>query len=79
MVRRIYINTQQPPRSSGAQAIVGAAIAVIGALAAANPGSALLQALDTAGPQLAQAVPAVITACGAIIAAFSTPPQLGRR
>jgi uncharacterized protein YybS (DUF2232 family) len=64
---------------SGAQAVAGVVIAVIGALAAANPSSALLQVLNEAAPQLAAAVPTVITACGAIIAAFSQPPRLRRR
>jgi hypothetical protein len=43
-----------------------------------NPESALLQALTDAVPKLAAAVPTVITACGAIIAAFSSPPRFGR-
>lgn len=67
------------PRQSGAQAVAGAVIAMIGVLAAANPASVLLQALNEAAPHLAAAVPTVITACGAIIAAFSPPPSLGRR
>jgi len=66
-------------RPSGAQAVMGAVIAVVGVLAAAHPTSVLLKALDAAVPQLASAVPMVITACGAIIAAFSPPPGLGRR
>ena len=65
-------------RSNGTQAVVGALIAIVGALASANPDSVLLQALTDAVPQLASAVPTVITACGAIIAAFSSPPNLGR-
>jgi hypothetical protein len=36
----------------------------------------LLEALNDAVPQLASAVPTVITACGAIIAAFSQPPRI---
>src|SRR5688500_15798854 len=66
-------------RSNGTQAVVGALIAIVGALASANPDSVLLQALTDAVPQLASAVPTVITACGAIIAAFSNPPKLGRQ
>lgn len=64
---------------SGAQAVAGVVIAIVGALAAANPSSALLQVLNDVAPQLAAAVPTVITACGAIIAAFSQPPRLRRR
>lgn len=69
-----------PPRPKGVQALVGAAIAIIGVLAAANPTSQLIKALGEAVPQLAAALPTVITACGAIVAAFSSPPDLpGRR
>ena len=76
MVRRIEGPTA---RSSGTQAVVGALIAIVGALASANPDSALLQVLTEAVPKLASAGPTVITACGAIIAAFSSPPRLGGR
>ena len=68
----------QNDRPSGAQAVAGAVIAVIGVLSAANPQSLLLKALSEAAPQLASAVPTVITACGAIIAAFSPPPRFKR-
>jgi uncharacterized protein YybS (DUF2232 family) len=69
-----------PPRPKGVQALAGAAIAIIGVLAAANPTSQLLKALGEAVPQLAAALPTVITACGAIVAALSQPPDLpGRR
>src|SRR5205814_1192864 len=71
------VSLDQKP--SGARAIVGAAIAVVGALAAARPTSAILQAIHVAAPQVANAIPAVITACGAVIAAFSTPPRLKRK
>ena len=64
------------PRSSGAQAVFGAMVAVVGVFAAANPQSVLLKAISEAVPQLATAVPTVITACGAILAAFSQPPRL---
>ena len=37
-------------RSSGAQAIAGAVIAIVGVLAAANPGSVLFRALSEAAP-----------------------------
>jgi hypothetical protein len=62
------------------QALAGAAIAIIGVLAAANPTSTVLKALADAVPQLAATLPTVITACWAIVAAFSAPPDLpGRR
>ena len=70
-------NSVVPPKT-GTQAVVGAAMAVVGVLAAANPQSVLLKAINDVAPQLATAVPTVITACGAIIAAFSQPPRLGR-
>jgi len=63
---------------SGANAICGAVVAVLGVLAAANPQSALLRAINDAAPRLAAVVPSVITACGAIVAAFSEPPRLRR-
>ena len=69
---------QVAPRTSGTQAVFGAAVAIVGVLAAANPQSVLLRAINEAVPRLANAVPTVITACGAIIAAFSQPPRLRR-
>jgi uncharacterized protein YybS (DUF2232 family) len=72
--------TPEAARPKGVQALAGAAIAIIGVLAAANPTSELLKVLGEAVPQLAAALPTVITACGAIVAAFSQPPDLpGRR
>ena len=65
-------------RSRGTQALAGAAIAIVGVLAAVNPESVVLRALHQAMPQIADAVPALITACGAIVAAFSEPPRVGR-
>jgi hypothetical protein len=35
-----------PPRPSDTQAVIGAAIAIVGVLAAVNPGSQLLKALN---------------------------------
>lgn len=70
------LDARQP---GGTRAVVGVVIAVVGALAAAHPDSVLLQALTDAVPRLASAIPTVITACGAIIAAFSSPPGFGRR
>ncbi|MBA3891014.1 MAG: hypothetical protein H0X64_10830 [Gemmatimonadaceae bacterium] len=69
----------EPPliRKSGTQAVVGALLAIVGVLAAANPGNLVLVAISEAAPHLAHAVPTVITACGAIIAAFSAPPKMG--
>lgn len=72
-------DNQPGGQPSGKQAVLGAAIAIVGAIAQANPGSALLKALSEAAPQLATAIPTVITACGAVIAAFSPPPKLRRR
>lgn len=69
---------QVAPPKSGMQAVFGAVVAVIGVLAAANPQSVLLRAINEAVPRIASAVPTVITACGAIIAAFSQPPRLRR-
>jgi hypothetical protein len=65
--------------SRGARALVGAGVAIVGVLAAVNPESAVLRALNLAMPQLADAIPTLITACGAILAAFSQPPKLVRR
>ena len=67
------------PKPTGRRAVAGAVIAVLGVLAAANPGSAVLRALHDAAPVLADTLPTVITACGAVIAAFSQPPRLGRQ
>lgn len=65
--------------AKGTQAILGALVAIIGALATANPTSAVLKALSDAAPQLAATLPTVITAVGAIVAALSQPPDLTRR
>ena len=78
MVRRLQGPLPQA-RPRGARALTGAVIAMVGALAAANPESEVLLALAEAVPRLAEAVPAAITACGSIIAAISAPPRLGRR
>ena len=69
----------KPVRSRGVQALLGAAVAMIGVLAAANPTSVVLKALGEAMPQLAATLPTVITACGAIVAALSQPPDLPKR
>jgi hypothetical protein len=66
-------------RSRGTQAVLGAAVAIVGVIAAANPESAVLRALSVAAPQLADAVPTIVTACGAVIAALSPPPRFKRR
>ena len=68
-----------PARPRGVQALVGAAVAIIGVIAAANPTSVVIQAVAEAVPQLAAALPTVITACGAIVAALSQPPDLPRK
>ena len=69
----------RPAKPRGLQALFGAAVAIIGVLAAANPTSVVLKALGEAMPQLAATLPTVITACGAIVAALSQPPDLPRR
>jgi hypothetical protein len=38
----------------------------------------VLRALNDAAPSIAVSVPPLVTACGAIIAAFSRPPRWGR-
>ena len=69
----------RPAKPRGMQALFGAAVAIIGVLAAANPTSVVLKALGEAMPQLAATLPTVITACGAIVAALSQPPDLPKR
>lgn len=69
----------RPQRPKGLQALFGAAVAIVGVLAAANPTSVVLKALGEAMPQLAATLPTVITACGAIVAALSQPPDLPPR
>lgn len=66
-------------RPKGARALLGAAVAIVGALAAVNPANHLLVALSETVPQLAATLPPVITACGAILAAMSEPPEVTRR
>ena len=65
---------EQPCR--GWRAVFGVAMAVVGVLAAANPQNPLLRAINDAVPQVSDALPTLITACGALLAAFSKPPQL---
>jgi hypothetical protein len=66
-------------RPKGVRALLGAAIAIVGALATVHPTSVVLTALSEAVPQLAAALPPLITACGAILAAVSEPPEMVRR
>ncbi len=66
-------------RPKGAYALLGAAMAIVGALAAVAPANHVLAALSEAVPQLAATLPPVITACGAILAAMSEPPEVARR
>jgi len=66
-------------KAKGGRALLGVAMAIVGALAAVHPANALLVALNEQVPQLAAALPPVITACGAILAAVSEPPGVGRR
>ena len=64
---------------AGVRALMGVAVAIVGVLAAVNPDSLVLRALHQAMPQLADAIPTLIAACGAVLAAFSQPPKLLRR
>lgn len=66
-------------RPKGLRALLGAAIAMVGALAMVHPTSGVLVALSEAVPQLAAALPPLITACGAILAALSDPPEMSRK
>ncbi len=66
-------------KPKGGRALLGAAMAIVGALAAVHPANTLLVTLNEVVPQLAAALPPVITACGAILAAVSEPPGVGRR
>lgn len=70
------IHERPGTRRGGRPAMIGAVLAVVGVLAAANPQNAVLHALGVVAPQLADVVPTVITSCGAILAAFSAPPRL---
>jgi protein-S-isoprenylcysteine O-methyltransferase Ste14 len=72
-------STEPERRPKGTQAIVGAAVAIMGVLATAHPSSVLLKALSESVPELAVVLPTVITACGALVAALSEPPELWRR
>ena len=74
----------QPPTSDstrprGLQAIFAAATALTGLVLAVHPTSAVAQALGRAIPQLGDAVPVVITACGTVVAALSHPPRLSTK
>ena len=73
----MFGTTEAPAK--GAQALLCALVAIIGALATANPTSAGLKALSDAAPQLAATLPTMITAMGAIVATLSTQPDLSRR
>ena len=66
-------------RPRGGRALFGAALAIVGALASVHPANALLVALSEVVPQLAVTLPPVITACGALLAAMSDPPDMRRR
>ena len=66
-------------KPKGGRALLGVAMAIVGALATVHPTSALLVALGEEVPRLAAALPPVITACGAILAAVSEPPGVQRK
>jgi hypothetical protein len=76
-VRETRGSTAGVTRREGTQALFGAAIAIVGALAAVHPTSRVLAALSEEMPRLAVSLPPVITAVGALIAAFSKPPGRG--
>jgi hypothetical protein len=63
-------------RRSGLQAIFAAATALTGLVLAVHPTSAVVQALGRAIPQIGDALPVVLTACGTVVAALSHPPSL---
>jgi hypothetical protein len=73
------MNLDVSPKPKGLRALLGAAVAIIGVLATSHPHSVLLKALSESLPELATALPTVITACGAIVAALSEPPELSRK
>lgn len=66
-------------RPTGGRAVLGAAMAIVGALAAVQPTNVLLGVLAQEVPRLAAALPPVLTACGAILAAVSEPPGRVRK
>ena len=66
-------------KPKGGRALLGVAMAIVGALAAVHPANVLLVALHEVVPQLAATLPPVITACGALLAAMSEPPRMARR
>ena len=68
--------TPETSSKSGLQAIFAAATALTGLVLAVHPTSAVALALGRAIPELGDAVPVVITACGTIVAALSHPPRL---
>jgi hypothetical protein len=63
-------------KPTGGRALMGVALAILGALAGVQPANTLLTALSEVVPQLAGVVPPLLTACGAILAAVSEPPAM---
>ena len=63
-------------KPKGGRALMGVALAILGALAGVQPANTLLTALSEGVPQLAGVVPPLLTACGAILAAVSEPPAM---
>jgi len=61
----------------GWRALLEAAIAMVGALVTVHPTNTLLVALHQVLPQLAMALPPVVTARGTLLAALSEPPRMG--
>jgi hypothetical protein len=66
----------RPNALQGLRALLGAAIAMVGALVTVHPTNTLLVALHQVLPQLAVALPPVVTVCGALLAALSEPPRM---
>ena len=66
------------PRHRGLQAVIGAVTGIAGLVLAIHPENPIAQAMSRALPTLGDALPAVIGACGTIVAAFSHPPTVQR-
>ena len=65
-------------KGNGAQAVVAAITAIAGLVLCTHPTNPVAQAVSRAIPQLGEALPPLIAACGTIVAAISQPPKLGR-
>jgi len=61
-------------RQDGRQAIVGAVIAIVGVLAAANPTSVVLRALNDAAAMASELCYAIAPTESTVLARFKSPP-----